>query len=79
MEGQVLQNYRILYLLGIGGQGAVYKPVDLNLDRTVVVKVLPPESTAKAANLERFEREARLASTLNHPNICTIFNNSSKQ
>ncbi|HYE65747.1 MAG TPA: serine/threonine-protein kinase [Pyrinomonadaceae bacterium] len=73
MEGQVLLNYRVLHLLGIGGQGAVYKAVDLNLDRTVVVKVLSPELTAKAANLERFEREARLASTLDHPNICTIY------
>jgi serine/threonine-protein kinase len=73
MEGQVLQNYRILYLLGVGGQGEVYKAVDLNLDRTVVVKVLSPALIAKAVNLERFEREARLASTLDHPNICTIY------
>lgn len=73
MEGQVLLNYRILYLLGVGGQGEVYKAVDLNLDRTVVVKVLSPALIAKALNLERFEREARLASTLDHPNICTIY------
>ncbi len=72
-QGEVLLNYRILHLLGIGGQGAVYKAVDLNLDRTVVLKVLPPELTAKAANLDRFEREARLASSLDHPNICTIY------
>ena len=57
----------------MGGQGAVYKATDIKLGRTVVIKVLPPELTAKEANLKRFEREARLASSLDHPNICTIF------
>jgi len=57
----------------MGGQGEVYKATDIKLGRTVVIKVLPPELTAKQANLKRFEREARLASSLDHPNICTIF------
>src|ERR687886_1804384 len=73
MIGATLDNYRILEKLGAGGQGAVYKAVDTKLGRTVVIKVLPPELTTKEANLKRFEREARLASSLDHPNICTIF------
>jgi serine/threonine-protein kinase len=73
MIGRVLLNYRILEKLGEGGQGTVYKAVDTTLDRPVVVKVLPPELTDKTSNLTRFEREARLASSLDHPNICTIF------
>ncbi len=73
MVGSTLGNYRILEKLGEGGQGTVYKAIDSKLGRTVVIKVLPPELTAKEANLKRFEREARLASALDHPNICTIF------
>src|SRR5689334_4146222 len=73
MIGKTLRNYRITDKLGVGGQGAVYKAVDKKLGRTVVIKVLPPELTVKEANLKRFEREARLASSLDHPNICTIF------
>src|SRR5215210_6320202 len=73
MIGATLDNYRILEKLGAGGQGTVYKAIDTKLGRTVVVKVLPPELTVKEANLKRFEREARLASSLDHPNICTIF------
>jgi len=73
MIGTNLGNYKILDKLGAGGQGTVYKAVDSKLGRTVVVKVLPPELTAREANLKRFEREARLASALDHPNICTIF------
>src|SRR5712691_7557958 len=73
MVGKTLRNYRILEKLGAGGQGTVYKATDSKLGRTVVIKVLPPELTAREANLKRFEREARLASSLDHPNICTIF------
>ena len=73
MLGKTLRNYRITEKLGVGGQGAVYKAVDNKLGRTVVIKVIPPELSAKETNLKRFEREARLASSLDHPNICTIF------
>jgi serine/threonine protein kinase/tetratricopeptide (TPR) repeat protein len=73
MVGKSLGNYKILEKLGVGGQGTVYKATDAKLGRTVVVKVLPAELTVKEANLKRFEREARLASSLDHPNICTIF------
>lgn len=73
MVGTSLGNYKILEKLGAGGQGTVYKAIDSKLGRTVVIKVLPEELTAKEANLKRFEREARLASALDHPNICTIF------
>lgn len=73
MVGTTLGNYKILEKLGAGGQGTVYKAVDSKLGRTVVIKVLPEELVAKPANLKRFEREARLASSLDHPNICTIF------
>jgi len=73
MIGAKLGNYRILEKIGAGGQGTVYKATDTKLGRAIVIKVLPPELTVKAANLKRFEREARLASALDHPNICTIF------
>ena len=73
MVGTTLGNYKILEKLGAGGQGTVYKAIDSKLGRSVVIKVLPAELTSKEANLKRFEREARLASSLDHPNICTIF------
>src|SRR2546429_4943151 len=73
MIGAKLGNYRILEKIGAGGQGTVYKGTDTKLGRAVVIKGLPPELTVKEANLKRFEREARLASALDHPNICTIF------
>ena len=73
MVGTTLGNYKILEKLGAGGQGTVYKAVDSKLGRTVVIKVLPEELVTKEANVKRFEREARLASSLDHPNICTIF------
>ncbi|MBC7929880.1 MAG: protein kinase, partial [Rubrivivax sp.] len=71
--GKTILNYRILEKLGAGGQGTVYKAVDERLGRTVVIKVLSPELTAREVNLKRFEREAQLASSLDHPNICTIY------
>ena len=73
MIGSTLGNFKILEKLGEGGQGTVYKAVDSKLGRTLVIKVLPAELTAREANLKRFEREARLASALDHPNICTIY------
>ena len=73
MIGSTLGNYKILEKLGEGGQGTVYKAIDSKLGRTLVIKVLPAELTAREANLKRFEREAKLASALDHPNICTIF------
>ncbi|HYH84338.1 MAG TPA: tetratricopeptide repeat protein [Pyrinomonadaceae bacterium] len=73
MVGKTILNYRITEKLGAGGQGTVYKAVDERLGRTVVIKVLSPELTAREVNLKRFEREAQLASSLDHPNICTIY------
>src|SRR5215469_2875044 len=73
MVPEMLSHYRIQKKLGAGGMGEVYKALDTKLSRTVVVKILPPELTAREANLKRFAREARLASSLDHPNICTIF------
>ena len=73
MVGTTINQYKILEKLGAGGQGTVYKAQDTKLDRTVVIKVLPAELTAKTANFKRFEREAQLCSQLDHPNVCTIF------
>ncbi|MCA1816472.1 MAG: protein kinase [Acidobacteria bacterium] len=73
MLRSTLLNYKIVEKLGTGGQGTVYKALDTRLGRTVVVKVLAPELTAREANLKRFEREAQLASSLDHPNICVIY------
>ena len=73
MIGQLLLQYRIVEKIGEGGQGTVYRAVDTTLDRPAVVKVLPPALTDSPSNLARFEREAKLASSLDHPNICTIF------
>jgi len=73
MIGQTLGTYKITQKIGAGGQGTVYRATDTKLGRTVVVKVLPAELTGKETNLKRFDREARLASSLDHPNICTIF------
>jgi serine/threonine-protein kinase len=73
MIGRTLLHYRIIEKIAEGGQGTVYKALDTRLGRNVVVKVLPEDLTLKSANLKRFEREARLASSLDHPNICTIF------
>src|SRR5215472_12698670 len=73
MVPEMLSHYRILKKLGAGGMGEVYKALDTKLSRTVVIKILPAELTARETNLKRFAREARLASSLDHPNICTIF------
>ncbi|HJT29213.1 MAG TPA: protein kinase [Pyrinomonadaceae bacterium] len=73
MLGQLLLHYRVVEKIGEGGQGTVYKVIDTTLDRPAVIKVIPPDLTDSASNLARFEREAKLASSLDHPNICTIF------
>ena len=73
MIGTEIHHYKIVSKLGAGGQGTVYKALDTKLDRDVVIKVLPKELTAKTANFKRFEREAKLCSQLDHPNICTIY------
>src|SRR5215510_288305 len=73
MLGKTISHYRLLSILGQGGMGVVYRGEDIRLGRPVAVKFVPHALAGNRSTLERFQREARAASALDHPNICTLY------